>query len=339
MNMLVSIVVPVYNVEQYILPCLDSIYMQSDKCFEVIFVDDCGDDYSMNIIQDYITNHAITEWKIVRHKRNRGLSAARNTGLRAAQGDYVLFLDSDDCLGENAVNNLTSPLQKKKYDFVVGNFSDSISSVSYLKESRSIEGNNEILQSYANGEWYVMAWNKLCNREFLVENNLFFEEGLLHEDVIWSFKLACTASNMYVVSKNTYVYTIRQNSIMTSLNIEKDLSIYMEVFDLIAQYIQEKKLEWNQSVYILFYGKRAGILYSLLERNEINLFKKYYLQLKQQCYLSPLKAFAKGIVSWQYLLRDFHYVLPVSCGRLYFVLFYNVCYGLRRKKIEGAIWK
>lgn len=334
-----SIIVPVYNVERYILPCLNSIYVQSEKCFEVIFVDDCGDDHSVNIIHDYMDSHMVSGWKIIKHKTNRGLSAARNTGLRAAQGEYVLFLDSDDCLIEDALSTLTFPLQEKKYDFIVGGVLGFISPVPSLRANRSIDGNDKILQSYAEGMWYVMAWNKLCNRKFLIENNLFFEDGLLHEDVVWSFKLACTAQSMCLLGKDTYIYTIRENSIMTSLNIERDMLIYIKVFNCIAQYIREGNLELNKSIYILFSGKRAGIMYSLLEKREFGLFKRYYSQLKDQCYLSPFKAFIKGIVSWQYLIRDLHYVMPVNMGNLYVIIFYNICYRIRGKKIEGAVWK
>lgn len=78
------------------------------------------------------------------------------------------------------------------------------------------------------------AWNKLCNRKFLLDNKLFFEEGLLHEDVIWSFKLACKACSMYVIQEPTYRYTIRAASIMTGTDIERDVNQYIKVFKVLT---------------------------------------------------------------------------------------------------------
>lgn len=334
----VSIIVPVYNVELYISACLDSLYQQNQKGVEVIFVDDCGKDRSMDMVRDYIGTRGIDNWKIVRHAHNRGLSAARNSGLREAHGDYVLFLDSDDTLKKDAISILTRPLQEKDYDCIIGGVDDG-TLIGYSLQSRKIEGNEEILRSYANGEWYVMAWNKLCRREFLIDNNLYFEEGLLHEDVVWSFKLACTAQSVFVLNEHTYRYNVRENSIMTSLSIEKDLNIYIKAFDCIACYIRERRLQYRKSVYVLFYGKRAGIMYSLIDKEEMGLLTKYYQQIRRQNYISPVKAFILGKISLLYLLRDLHYILPLGMGVAYLRMFYNLCYRSRGKRVEGAVWK
>lgn len=338
MTVSVSIVVPVYNVEQYISACLDSLYQQNQESMEVIFVDDCGKDRSMDMVRNYIGAHGLDNWKIVSHTRNRGLSAARNSGLCEAHGDYVLFLDSDDTLTKDALSLLTAPLQDKDYDCIIGGVDDGTLSNCSL-QSRRIEGNEEVLHSYANGEWYVMAWNKLCRREFLVNNNLYFEEGLLHEDVVWSFKLACTAQSICVLYESTYIYNIRENSIMTSLSIEKDLTIYIKAFDHIVDYIKDRGLQKNKSVYALFYGKRAGIMYSLIDKKEINLLAKYYPQIRRQSYISPIKAFFSVKISFLYILRDLHYILPLERGVSYLRMFYSLFYRLRGKRVEGAVWK
>ena len=334
----VSIVVPVYNVEPYISACLDSLYQQNQESLEVIFVDDCGKDRSIDLVRDYIGTRGLNNWKIVRHTHNRGLSAARNSGLREAHGDYVLFLDSDDTLAKDALCILTSPLQEKDYDCIIGGVDDGTLNSCSL-QPRRIDGNEGILRSYANGEWYVMAWNKLCRREFLMSNNLYFEEGLLHVDVVWSFKLACTAQSICVLNEHTYIYNIRENSIMTSLNIEKDLNIYIKAFDCIAGYIKKKGLQYHQSVYTLFYGKRAGIMYSLIDKKENGLLAKYYPQIRKQSYISPVKAFLSGKIPLSYLFRDLHYILPSGWGVSYLWMFYNLCYRLRGKRVEGAVWK
>lgn len=334
----VSIIVPVYNVEMYISACLDSLHKQRGERIEVIFVDDCGKDRSIEIVRNYIKTHGKSNWRIIRHTHNCGLSAARNSGLNEAHGDYVLFLDSDDSLTNDALSILTSPLQEKDYDCIIGGVDDGTLDSCSL-QPRRIDGNEGILCSYANGEWYVMAWNKLCRREFLMSNNLCFEEGLLHEDVLWSFKLACTAQSICVLSESTYIYNVRENSIMTSLSIEKDLAIYIKVFDHIVGYIKDRGLQYNKSVYTLFCGKRAGIMYSLIDKKEIGLLEKYYPQIRKQCYMSPVKAFLSGIIPLLYMFRDLHYILPSELGVFYLRMFYNLCYRLRGRRVEGAVWK
>ena len=121
--MKISIVIPIYNVEKYILNCLLSIVNQKKTIhtIECILVDDCGNDNSIKIASDFIKQHGKDiEFKLIKHKYNRGLSAARNTGISACSGDYVLFLDSDDTLPEDSIYNLSNPLDSYPYDFVIG---------------------------------------------------------------------------------------------------------------------------------------------------------------------------------------------------------------------------
>lgn len=340
--MLISIIIPVYNVELYIIRCLQSVVAQSDKVdIEVLLVDDCGTDNSIQLAESFLKEHKGLDYRILYHSQNRGLSAARNTGLRAAKGDYVYLLDSDDALLEGALSELSEPLKTGQYDVVIGNYITEPSKEEMsmlLLPKGEVMGNERILRSYAKGLWYVMAWNKLCRRDFLIDNNLFFEEGLLHEDVIWSFMVACKAKSMYIVKCPTYIYSIRQASIMTGMSIEKDVSIYVKAFDKIREFIKLEHLETGRDEYLVFQGKRAGILYSLLQKDECSLFGKYYPMFHRQCYLSPWRAYCMKLISVGYLIRDFHYMLPVILGKLYMRLFYLLCYKLRGKKIEGAVW-
>ena len=174
-NPKISIIVPVYNVSQYITKCLDSIYGQTYKNIELILVDDCGSDDSMTIVQDYLASHVSIDAHIISHKKNRGLSAGRNSGMEKASGEYVYFLDSDDYITSDCIEALVKPLNNKKYDVVVGDYQYSNGEKSDLKLHNEELSGQQILDSYANGLWYVMAWNKLCRKDFLLDNNLTFE--------------------------------------------------------------------------------------------------------------------------------------------------------------------
>lgn len=341
-KMKLSIIIPVYNVASYIVRCLQSVVTQKNITdMEVILVDDCGTDDSIVLAETFLSEYKEIDYRILHHAKNGGLSAARNTGLKAAKGEYVYFLDSDDALMKDALIALMRPLDECRYDLVIGDYvthPNQIPASMLVLPEGAVMGQENVLQAYAEGLWYVMAWNKLCRRKFLVENHLFFDEGLLHEDVIWTFKVACKVSSLYVVKQPTYMYSIREASIMTGMTIDKDASIYVKAFDKIADFIESEHREFGKNEYSIFYGKRAGILYSLLQKGEITLYEKYYPMFYKQCYLSPWKAFRKKIIFMGYLIRDMHYLLPMSLGKWYMRFFYSVCYKWRGKQIEGAVW-
>lgn len=336
----VSVIVPVYNVAPYIERCWLSIKQQTYRNLEVIFVDDCGTDDSVSILEGLIKEDAEIDCRIVHHERNRGLSAARNTGLSAATGEYVYFLDSDDDIAEDCIESLVRPVASDKVDVVVADYKV-IGPGGYLPLSLPeglLKSNEEVLKTYADGKWYVMAWNKLCRREFLIENNLWFKEGLIHEDVLWTFMVACKAQNLYAVKKKLYNYYIRSASIMTSMSIEKDLGIYLQVFGEIAAFAQRESRLYGSSEYALIEGKKSGILYSLLQKGEVELYKKAYMKFRTLPFASPVRAYREGVVSLGYLMRDLHYMLPECLGAGYKRLFYLAVYKWRCKKIDGAVW-
>lgn len=339
MHPMISIIVPVYNVGDFIGECLDSICNLSYVDIEVIFVDDCGNDNSVSIIRDYAENHSLPRYRIIRHDRNKGLSAARNTGLRAAEGEYVYFLDSDDYVSRDCIEKLVAPLERNLYDFVIGNYSV-VGGQNMYPETQVGEGEilgRDIVTSYSKGKWYMMAWNKLCRRQFLVENGLWFEEGLLHEDVVWSFKLACVANSMYVVTDSTYYYRVRANSIMNATSLRKDARHYARVFECISEFVCSKDMQMDPALYSLFEGRRSTLLFSILARKEKELYSECYSLLRDSVYITPQSAFAKGVIDWKYLLRDLHYSLPLALGKFYKKMFYLIVYRLRGREIEGAL--
>lgn len=335
----VSIVVPVYNVSAYIKRCLDSIAAQSYSDIEVIFVDDCGTDDSVSQIKEFIAESEMS-CELLHHNRNRGLSAARNTGLEAATGDYVYFLDSDDDIAPDCIESLVESLNLWQYDVVVGNYNviggDCYSPL--LLPEGPLYSNDDIIKAYAEGKCYVMAWNKLCRREFLLKNKLFFKEGLIHEDVLWNFMVACKADSLYVVKQSVYNYYVRSASIMTSMSIEKDANIYVEVFGNISAFVRTEQLEYGRYQYAIIEGKKSGILYSLLQKGESELYKKIYLKFRKLSFANPVKAYRSGSIGFGYLVRDFHYILPQHLGALYKKLFYLAIYKWRGRTIKGAVW-
>ena len=336
----VSIVIPVYNVVEYIERCWKSVTAQTYSDIELIFVDDCGTDESISKLETLMSEGSRFPVQIIKHKKNRGLSAARNTGIEASSGDYVYFLDSDDDLAPSCIEELIAPLGNHDYDFVIGDYNligDGGYSPLTLPEG-GILGNEKIVKAYAEGKWYVMAWNKLLKKSFILGNGLFFKEGIIHEDVLWSFKLACLAESMYVVPKPLYNYYVRKASIMTSMSIEKDLSVYLDVLDEICSFVKDTRRTEGRWEYEMIEGKKCGIMYSLLNLGETELFNQAYPRFRRQVYIKPMVAFQKGLIGTGKLFRDVHYCLPEFLGRSYKCLFYQIYYCIFCRPLRGLVW-
>ena len=118
----ISIIIPIYNVEEYITECLQSVMRQTYKGeIECILVDDCGTDNSIAVAERHIADYkGPIEFRVLHHVRNRGLSAARNTGTDAATGDYIYYLDSDDYISDDCLEVLAEPLKKREYEMILG---------------------------------------------------------------------------------------------------------------------------------------------------------------------------------------------------------------------------
>ena len=232
----VSIIIPVYNVALYIEDCLNSVLSQTYPNIECVIVDDCGQDNSMCIVKSLLAARSShIEIRMITHKVNKGLSEARNSGIREATGDYLYFLDSDDYIAEDAIERMVDMVEKCAVDFVVGNvetIGDDSRQRYYLRmKSGYLFGNEKISYSYSESQWYMMAWNKMVSRSFLLKNDIFFVPNIYHEDEIWSFKLALLADSMAVCDSVTYFYRIRKNgSIMSGLTM-KHMEDMLFVFD------------------------------------------------------------------------------------------------------------
>lgn len=222
--MLISIVIPVYKVEEYIERCLQSVIAQDYKGdLECLLIDDCTPDNSCAVIGDILDKYdGPIRFRLLHHEKNRGLSAARNTGIDNAQGGYIYFLDSDDYISSDCISKLAAPLTGGDCDIVIGNYTTLGTNVQFPSlnlENCTLSCNEDIVESYMQGEWYMMAWNKLCNLSFIKRHSLYFREGLVNEDNLWSFQYACWAQSLISVDTSTYYYCIREGSIMTSSDV------------------------------------------------------------------------------------------------------------------------
>ena len=251
--MKISIIIPVFNVVDYILECIDSVIAQKGD-IECIIVNDCTQDDSILILKEYLDSYTGNiDFKIAEHSINRGLSAARNTGINISTGDYVYFLDSDDKLPEMAIEKMTVGLQDREPSCcIIGDYDTFGCTLKNLpkngKKQNVLFDNKSILYAFLNCQWYPMAWNKLVLRKFLIDNSLYFREGMLHEDELWSYQLALKLPSLKFCHERTYLYRVRNDSI-TGTKKAKNFEDNLAYCEYISQH-RSKILEKETGIFL-----------------------------------------------------------------------------------------
>lgn len=229
--MKVSIIIPVYNVAPYITRCLDSVTAQTYTDIECILVDDCGTDNSIQIAEQYIHEYkGPILFTILHHFENQGQSAARNTGIEVAKGEYIYFLDCDDAITQECIEILLGlAIKYPDADFVQGK---TIRETAELMRNWSendfpeyCDNKDELLNITLQFS-YRTAWNKLIKRDFITEHSLYFPVGLIMEDHYWTWYLAKYTNAVAFTNKRTYLYYLNQNSTVNSMSKEMQIRRY-----------------------------------------------------------------------------------------------------------------
>lgn len=246
MNRLFSIIIPVYKVEEWLDRCVESVVNQTYKNIEIILIDDGSPDKCPQMCDEWVKKD--TRIRVI-HKENGGLSDARNCGVREAQGEYLLFVDSDDYIDKYAI--------EKFNDYVVDE--DMIVSEATiirdnkivhrvhtnLNENRIYTGAEMAVIAINKGEWFAAACYNLYRRGFLISNDLFFRTGILHEDNEYQTRLFLKAQRVKYLHYEFYKYVIRTDSICGSPT-QKNLD---DLFDTYTRWrqlnetIKDKKIK------------------------------------------------------------------------------------------------
>ncbi|MES9963645.1 MAG: glycosyltransferase [Candidatus Sedimenticola sp. 20ELBAFRAG] len=216
LNPLVSVIIPVYNVSEYINRCLDSVINQTYTNIEILVVDDRGQDDSMAKVNDYDDSRI----RVISHKKNRGLSAARNTGIDAANGEFLIFLDSDDYVDHDLIRKCILRQQKSDVDCVVFNtqFVDDAGHTwvnEWMEQFFGREIESKCIDDegvYALVGWDVAAWSKLIRLEHLKRNKIYFlEEQRYFEDHYFSAKLFMSKARFSYINERLHYYFKRSS--------------------------------------------------------------------------------------------------------------------------------
>jgi len=321
--MKITIIIPVYNVASYVGRCLDSVFAQTYSDIECIIVDDCGSDNSMDIVRDKLDSYVgPIEFKIIAHEKNRGLSAARNTGTDAAIGEYVYYLDSDDMIFPDTIELLVKVVEKDRLDFVIGNYASGGDGavVIPLRVPFNISYSQaEILSTYLDRKWFMMAWNKLVSHEFIKRNQLAFVEGIIHEDELWSFQLACLAESMGAVSGFTYVYRIRSNSI-TQKPSRGVLDSWIRISNEAEAFVKKHDLTQDTGICNFLTLWREKLAYRAKPFGLNVAYKVYVEHVRKPSILNCTGNKLSGINRVWF----FHHFMPPAPGYFYYAIVFRI---------------
>ncbi len=322
--MKVSVIIPIYNVENFLEECLRSVALQTFRDFEVIAVDDCSTDASMSIFHACIQSLGSTLPRVtlLHHDHNRGLSAARNTGLNASQSDYVYFLDSDDAITPDCLELLTNASHNRGTDIemVIGDyrFNGPVLACPHLNVGRTFLNHKDYIRFYCKERIYPMAWNRLIQRTFLTEHHIFFEEGLIHEDTLWNFQILQFIQSVGIVEHETYIYRVQDKGLHSDSNFIRHFNANVFIIGRMAEIMFSTSLCENKYVYNFVEQEKIRHLYDCYRNESTHLIPELYNVCRNKPHYTPLQAIRKFGFNLhmlkRILTRDRHYCYSPERG-------------------------
>lgn len=274
MNPKVSVIIPVYNVEKYIITCMESVKNQTFKNFEVIFIDDGSTDNTLEIVNAYITEHSLENFKVI-SQNNQGSSSARNRGLDVAQGDWIFFLDADDWIENNALELLFNTSQEYDSDLIIGGYQavDDISKEielwsNFLYEYATLPENLDGLHSFS------FCWGRLFKRKIIEKNNIRFDKRIAYaEDNAWHFDYNRYIKSYACINTVIYNYRINRDGAQTNGLVTPRMKYY--IWEHFVEFVKsfdigniQKALKENKSFNRVAWGTiTTAIVNDILDKN------------------------------------------------------------------------
>lgn len=277
----VSIIVPFYGVEKYIDKCLNSLVNQTLKDIEIIMVNDETPDNSQDIVDKYLKQYKNV--KCIKQK-NGGLGNARNTGLKKATGEYILYVDSDDFIDIHMCEEMYNSAIKNKSDIVIcgNNEVNEDYEVTKVSSCYSYEDHKNIKLNLLLGK--VCVWNKLFKKSYLDKHNISFRSKIWYEDIDYTTILCYQTKKISFVDKPFYNYLIREGSIMNNKKLEKNMDL-IQAFDRINTYYKDNKDMKSIIEFLCIYNMYiCGNTRLIVSSNKLRDARKYIKQYNEYLY-------------------------------------------------------
>jgi len=319
--MKVSINIPVFKCEKYILRCLESVKNQTYKNLEIILVNDCTPDNSLQIIEKFRQENPELDIQLFHNDINEGLSIVRNKGIENSTGKYIYMLDSDDYITPDCIEKLIKVAETEDPDIVVGeticlDSKDGKEKMLFPIKSQEkvLSGNDLIFERFVAGDWPIIGPNKLYNRDWINQNNLRFVKGLYSQDELWAFHCAFKINKIAFLKEVTYIYFLHGES--TIYNKKK---INFENHQTIAEWFTKGYNESDPKRKQLIKKKLIGFKETTLQmqwksmRNDENYWKQNYQRLKKVPKLAWIDYFSSEFPK-DLKKKNFFQNLPTEIG-------------------------
>jgi len=271
--MLISVVVPVYNVQDYLPRCLDSLYNQDFDDIEIILVNDGSKDDSLAICKKYAQKHGRT---IVVDKENGGLSDARNVGTEAASGEYIYYLDSDDWLAPGAIKTLYDFAASNNCEIVQGGFyyayDDHLLYDNSRKHPQILNRDDAMLELIKNDYVKNFAWGKLYKADIVKKYQ--FPKGKYYEDAYWQHLIIHDCNRYGIVPTPLYYYRQRESGISGEFSI-KNLDLLRGYEERLA-FVQKNYPKYTKPMIEIFWNLGFEMVLMSDKKNEDNIRKAYH---------------------------------------------------------------
>lgn len=317
----ISVVIPVYNGAKYIEQCLDSIILQTYENLEIICVNDGSTDQSGEILQKYADKDARIQ---IIYQQNQGLSAARNTGIEAATGDYISFVDADDYLTLDAYHKIASIIknQERTIDILAFNgfmlYEYPVKSISFgllILHDPSSWGDlthshfKNIKMWRGLNDW--AAWNKIYRRSWLEANHLRFPVGLIYEDRLFNTQAFLATENIYAFEDFLYIYRKHRTSI-TGTNHDKIFDLLTIMDQVLQLYLDHSVFEYMKDAY--FVSFMMDVVYAA-NRSSLEVFTRLAEEFKIR--ISRILIFFEpaDLPKFQYYYRIYEDLTKLSAAR------------------------
>lgn len=264
-NNLISVIIPVYNVEKYIESCIESVLNQTYKNIELIIINDGSMDRSLEIIEKYSTNNNV----YIVNKNNSGQSDCRKIGYEMTRGDYVFFMDSDDTLEPDALEIMLSTIMHEDSDFcccryrLVSEYGDVICESPMFHQTKITDNNKIIFEAFCAREIKTTLWTKLYRKDFLQKHGIEPVTKIkLHDDCIFTNLSSIYSDNVCFCNKVLYNVLQRDGSISRTCKPEM-VTIYDDIFGILHEtLVKENKFFENERPFYVGYSK--CIIYNLI---------------------------------------------------------------------------
>ena len=286
---LISVIVPVYKVEEYLPRCIDSILAQTYKNLEIILVDDGSPDKCPGICDEYAKKDP--RIKVI-HKKNGGVSSARNAGLKAAIGDYIFFVDSDDIIAKDALRYLYSRAQKTNAELVVGGIVQSYPSGDVVEEGKDVEFKNpqEALYDLIGGGIFSGCYAKLFEAK-LAKSKKFDLEYTIAEDYFYLFELMrdMKGKTIKAITPNIYKRIVREDGAIKNKVYFVGLHDSFKVNERIIRELRNSSSRLREAAFYRYRQDALNICLAYVRGGSFGNDEKEYLRAKVKKYRKELK--------------------------------------------------